>query len=132
MKYSIIFLCLIAGLCRANDLTHGPMPNPSQYNYSIWLAKHLDISNGIQSYEASVIANVFFISGVSGCGTPGEPSKNGDYWVFPSYFGFAADIGPEIRVHLTTGAVESNGKKMSFQQIQNIELLDLPEIDPYE
>src|SRR5690554_6490472 len=107
MRISVFIMLLLSSLCSAEELPYGPMPNPSQYNYSIWLAKHIDISNGVQSYEANVIAHVFYISGISGCGAPGQIRKDGDYWIFPTRVGFAAKPGSEILVHALTGEVES-------------------------
>lgn len=115
--------------CASGKLAHGPVPNPAQNNFSYWVVKHVDVSDGVERYEASFIAGAFFTSGVSGCGAPGEPKKEGEYWVVPTRVGFAAEPGENIFVRIKTGDVKYNGEVTTFSSLQNIKLLDLPKVD---
>lgn len=98
-----------------------PMPNPSTSNFSIWAVKFIDVSNGVELYEAKLIAKAYFVSGVSTCGFPGEPVKSNGKWVFPTYIANNRDPEKDIIIDEQSGDLQWSGKILTFEEMQKLE-----------
>jgi len=115
---SIISFCLLTSCTNKAIL---PMPNPSTSNFPIWAVKLLDVSDGVELYEAKLIAKAYFVSGVSTCGHPGEPEKRDGQWAFPTYISKIRVPEKDIFVDVQTGDIEWNGQNFSFESIRKLE-----------
>lgn len=121
MKFYLVVACSIVFGCESQTLTHGPIPNPARYDFTYWAIKHINVADGIEEYEARFIANAFFVSGVSGCGTPGDPVRNHDKWIFPTFVGYEGIPGDQISVSAVTGDVEWSDQQVTLDQLQKLE-----------
>jgi hypothetical protein len=65
---------------------------------------------GLTKAEATLAANRFFANEIAMEGAVAEPTKRGDYWVFPVKFGYANFVARDpILVHRFTGQVSWAG-----------------------
>lgn len=68
--------------------------------------KTVDVGGAIDRSKAERIAVAYFESTIGyGCGAPGEPRSEGQRWVVPVYFGYAAVPVDLITSDKHTGAV---------------------------
>lgn len=92
-------------------------PEPYTRSYDLWLGRSVDVSDGIDKDEASVIAYAFFTAGVSDCGSPLEPRLIEDDWV-SNTLRDSGRPGNPIYIDVRTGAVSCGDVFMSLKELR--------------
>ena len=115
-KYFLLLCVLITG-CSSGAMI--PMPNPSTSNFPIWAIKYIDVSDGVELYEAKLIAKAYFVSGISTCGFPGDPVINDGVWKFSTYVS-NIDQNKDITIEEKTGNLHWNGQSVSFEDLRKL------------
>lgn len=70
----------------------------------------VDLSDGVSADEARTLANAYGTTLISGCGGVLPAEDAGDHWSAQMLVGFAAQPGPVLQVHKTTGAISAPTK----------------------
>jgi hypothetical protein len=66
----------------------------------------ININDGVDRQEATILAQQYFVNYVSGCGAVGEPIDKGDYWEFYPVIGYAArKMDNQMHVDKKSGAI---------------------------
>ncbi len=84
--------------------------------------EQIDSVDGINKTEAYIIAKVFFLSRISGCGFPDEPDLEKNLWVCKTRIGRAGTPGESIFINKNTGSV------MYGDKAEEVTLKELMEI----
>lgn len=92
-------------------------PEPYTRSYDIWLGRSVDVSDGIDKNEASVIAYAFFASGLSDCGSPLEPRLVEDDWVSNTMTS-STKPGRPIYINARTGDVSCDDVFMTLDELR--------------
>jgi hypothetical protein len=92
-------------------------PEPYTESYDIWLGRSVDVADGINKDEASVIAYAFYASGVSDCGSPLAPQWVEGDWVSNTLAG-PGRTGKPIYVDAGTGDVSGGDVSMSLTELK--------------
>jgi hypothetical protein len=67
--------------------------------------RSVELADGIDEREATILADEYFHTYVSGCGVIGRVLERESYWEAETYVGYAAAPGEPVRIDMLTGAV---------------------------
>jgi hypothetical protein len=112
-KGLLVWLVAVMAGCAA------PQPEPYTRSYDAWLGPVVNVADGIDKDEASVIAYAFFASGVADCGSPLEPKLVEDIWVSNALTD-SAKPGRPIYVEAKTGSVQCGDVALSLDELKKI------------
>jgi hypothetical protein len=90
---------------------------PYAQSYDLWLGRSVDVADGIDRDEASIIAYAFYASGVSDCGSPLEPRLMDDDWISNTLTG-SGKPGKPIYIDVKTGDVSCGDVSLQLNELR--------------
>ena len=77
----------------------------------IEILSKVDLRDGVDEKEATILGGEYFGAFVSGCGTQGKPIDKSDHWELEMYIGIAAQKADEnIKINKKTGQILLKGR----------------------
>ncbi len=110
----LAFLMLLPLSVYGNDKDQSNLSAGNQAKTRIEKLKSVDLRDGVDQREATILADQYFFWKVSGCGGIDAVEDMGKAWKFQSRIGYEGRNGPILIIDKSNGDIIFEGKKSHF------------------
>lgn len=116
MKNIVTFTLILLSLSGCGATTQNTSGGTYQDDFDT--LQNVEVSDGINQFEAYTIAKAFFWSNISGCGFTDEPTSENNFWVSKTRIGYAGIPVESIFINKETGTITWGDKTVALEELR--------------